>query len=913
MVAKVAPNYVTLMEGTPNEKSFYLENPKQPTESDILKIKKAYGIKPDATLEQTRGFLNQIEAGKMDTPMSLDPSIKEGSSEFYGEVFEKTADIMERAELIQDPMQYLGNSVLPVPGMISEPSFSAIGGISAVTAAQAAKSAVGAATVKNPFLPLTPVELFAAEAAGSDMGTKVYRLGNNIIRGLMDLPEEDLKTQYSQALYDTALNTMFTGGAMTIAPIFNATKAFIGKNIFGVSPKKENLEKIAQISETYGMPMGLIQASNMPFWKNYSKVIGVFPWVGSAFGRQSQAVDEGARQYLGKMANSLAPMQTMTMLGGDISKIMNKNYNATRSAQQYLYENFEEFAQKLKGKKVVNLTGFKSVAKDTAAQFKEAIPGMQGYGEFRFPGDGTKRAFGEFYENMSRLDENVTLEQAITLRQMFNDFLTNFKSEFKGNIPREEAQAIGNLAARLEFDLLNLKNVDNAIDETIFNTALAKLAAANEYFAHTTPGFSGGVASNIKQFNSNAFGPGPDVDRGLMYKDEIFEIVFGRAKQSSEAMDHLLELSQTTPDQIRAYRKAGNVEGKVVDLDVLVQNMDQASPNYGKMEKKTMPIISAAPDAGRKKILRKLFDDAIENSIEGLPDGVTSSQYLDMKNVPTEVIRAKGLKKAAPDMLEFSEVRFSPTKFADSLGLNTDKGQQILSKALEGTGVTLNGVKKFVDSVNAAKTFEVNDASTFLQRRLTLTGFRGIMLMGTGTALSGASFGAGPLLTAAALKYGSRIMTNPKYLKAFTQAFENMARFPGADTNKILPSSLRNDLLQWASETLPSDEEVSQEKFLNDIDESIFSLMEKQQTKTEARNARQEQLSMMSGNRSRPQTRVASEVIDRLSAPSFPISGDGEAPLFTPATNKLNPAARNQLAFGSVDDAISAQGGIGGL
>jgi hypothetical protein len=33
MVAKVAPNYVTLMEGTPNEKSFYLENPKQPPRS----------------------------------------------------------------------------------------------------------------------------------------------------------------------------------------------------------------------------------------------------------------------------------------------------------------------------------------------------------------------------------------------------------------------------------------------------------------------------------------------------------------------------------------------------------------------------------------------------------------------------------------------------------------------------------------------------------------------------------------------------------------------------------------------------------------------------------------------------------------------------------------------------------------
>ena len=903
-----AQNYITLMEGTKNQKSFYLENPRQPTENDILKIKKAYGIKPDTTLQQTRELLNEIEAGKIDTPMSMNPNIAEGSPEFYAEAFGKTADVMERMELIEDPMQYYGNSILPMPGIVSEPTFSAIGGITAATAAQSAKIAA----TRNPFAILTPAEMAIAEAAGSDMGTKAYRLGNNIIRSLMDLPEEDLKTQASQALYDTALNTFFTMGGMSIAPIFNAFKSTIGSKMFGVSPDKKNLEKIAQISATYGMPMGIIQASNMPFWKGYSKVIGVFPWVGAAFGKQSQAVDEGARQYLGKMANGLAPMQTITQLGGDISKIMNKNYEATRNAQQYLYENFEEFAKKLKGKKVVNLSGFKEVAKDTAAQFQEAIPGMSGYGEFRFPGDGTKRAFGEFYKNMSGLEENVTLEQAITLRQMFNDFLTNFKSEFKGTIPREEAQAIGNLAARLEFDLLNLKNVDNAIDETVFNTALAKLAAANEYFAMTTPQFQGGIASNIKQVNSNAFGPGPDVDRGLMYKDEIFEIIFGRAKSSPEAMDHLLELSQTTPDQIRAYKKAGNVEGKVIDLEVLVKNMDIKSPMYGKFEKKVMPIISAAPDAGRKKILRKLFDDAIEGSIEGLPDGVTSSQYLNMNKIDPTVIQAKGLKKAAPDMLEFSEVRFNPTKFADGLGLNTEKGQQILGKALEGTGVTLNGVKNFIDAVNKAKSFEVSDASTFLQRRLTLTGFRGMMMFGAGTAMSGASLGIGPLLTAAALKYGSRIMTNPKYLKAFTDVFERMDKFPG-DTNKILTASIRNDLLEFASDVLPTEEELTEQEFIQNLDESIFSLMEKQQTKTEAKNARDQQMSMMTGNRTGPQKRVFGTMVDRLSKPSIPVSGDGEKPLFQPATSSMNPRVRNELAFGSIDDAISAQGGIGGL
>ena len=184
-----------------------------------------------------------------------------------------------------------------------------------------------------------------------------------------------------------------------------------------------------------------------------------------------------------------------------------------------MYENFEEYAKRLKGKKVINITGFKDVAKDTAAVQRgdtrhERVMSLDLVTVQKEP--------GVFYETMSKLDDNITLEQAVTMRQMFNDFVTNFKTEFKGKIPKEEAQAIGNLAARLEYDILNLKNIDNAIDETVFNTALAKLSAANEFFAHTMPTFEGGVASNMKQVNSNIFGPGPDVERGLMYTDEIF-------------------------------------------------------------------------------------------------------------------------------------------------------------------------------------------------------------------------------------------------------------------------------------------------------------------------------------------------------------------------------------------------------
>ena len=109
---------------------------------------------------------------------------------------------------------------------------------------------------RNPFALLTPQELYGSELLGTSAGNAAYVLGNNILRSLLDLPEESLKDQGSQFLYDTMLNTMFTGS--TKSEIFNHTKGFIGKNIFGIDPTK-NLQKLAEISDTYGMPLVLFK------------------------------------------------------------------------------------------------------------------------------------------------------------------------------------------------------------------------------------------------------------------------------------------------------------------------------------------------------------------------------------------------------------------------------------------------------------------------------------------------------------------------------------------------------------------------------------------------------------------------------------------------------------------------------
>ena len=125
--------------------------------------------------------------------------------------------------------------------------------------------------------------------------------------------------------------------------------------------------------------------------------------------------------------------------------------------------------------------------------------------------------------------------------------------------------------------------------------------------------------------------------------------------------------------------------------------------------------------------------------------------------------------------------------------------------------------------------------------------------------------------------------------------------------------------MEWASTVLPTDAEVERQEFIESIDDSIFSLMERGQTKLEAQNAREQQLNMMSGNINKAQQRVTGELLNRINRTMQPIGGEDTPPTFTPATSSFNPRSplnnqvRNELAFGTLDDAITAQGGIGSL
>jgi len=907
MVAK--NKLVKILEGTPNEKTFRLENPVNPTESDILKIKSAYGIPVEFSAQEATNALNQLAQAEVAGVLS-DIPYKPGSTRYNNEIMSKIADVQERKELIADPANYLfknfqqnvlgGKLDKFIPdALVSKPTFEAVGSLGAMGVTGVATGPVGAAALK----------VAGADVLGAQAGGQIYEFTNQVLRYLNDLPEEDRATQQAKFLEDAYMNLAFTGGAEALGPIFRAFKPRIGRTIFGVG-KTADQRKMLDLAETYGVPMGIIQATDSKFWKGYSNVIGVFPYVGTPFKRSGEATNEAIRQYMKNMNNNFAPLQTLSSMGMDFNKMLGEGYKDTRVIQEILYDDFGEYAKKLAGKKVINVNRTKDLAKQYFDEFVGSRPQQENYSEFSSPGDSAKKAFGQFYNTLANTKGDITIEQAKTLQSMFSEFQTNFKTEFKGTIPREQAANITKLGLMFDKELNTLTNLEGDVDKVIFDTAIRKLTTANDYFAMTSPMYKGGVADNFKQVNANIFGPGPDLDRGVMYPGEIMEIVVGRAKKDPVVMEHLLDLSRPTRAQMEAYRKAGFKAGVPVEnISVMVRDMDADSPTFGKMISEKQTIVSVDPAAGRQKVMRYLMDDAMEKSIVGLPASRTSNEFLSQSAVDTFEIQQKGFIKTAnkagnPEAAAFQDVVLDPALFAKNLGLNTTQGRQVLEEVLQGTGVKLKDIDNFIKVADKAGSFTIRDASDFVARRVTLSGFKGAFLFG------GAQAGLGllapsTLMIPLMLRYGSSILTDPQVLKAMTSRLEDK----GFDVAK------RKILMDWAARHLPTEEEVEQEGFEQKINQAIFNLQNKPQGFQESRRARSNQMDMMEKGIDETQLSIGQNIDERLNStltaagPTFT-----ETPSIASTKYKdLSNAARNNLAFGTIDDAIAAERGIAGL
>ena len=944
-----------LLEGTPLEKKVYLENPQEPTADDLKLIQRLYGLPQGLDLKQTVDALNQLKDLGEVPSIAQAPSL-DSPEKFAKDQAMKIAEVEQRMKLMDDPLNYKFNQakdklnfstgpfsefpgigyVIPdeirlgdaIPDqMVSKPIFGAIGGVGGLYAAKLMEGAPVAfkkyMTKKFPMLELVGSKeaklqnkgitaetgkYLGAEALGSQFGESTYDFANEMLRYMMGLPATELKDQATQTLYDMYMNLLFTGGSAALAPVFNIFKKPIQK-IFGVQPNTENFKKIKALGETYGFPMGVIQATNSGLVKGYAKVIGVFPWVGTPFRKSGEAVDEATRQYF-QRTNNLMPVNTISQLGGDVRKMAEGRYESLRAAQNYLYDDFMEFAEKLGDKKVINVSLTKKQAARTFKKYDASAPRTEGgYGKFRFPGDQSRIKFGEFYDNLSRIDDNMTIDQAITLRQMFNDFMVNFKNEFGGNIPKDQAAAIAKLQDAFERDFANMMKLDSEIDDAILQQVKKKYATAVEFFADTTKNYEGGIVTDFKQMNKSMFGPGAEMP-GYMYAGEAFQVIYNRAKKDPDAMKHLLTLTEPTSAEIKAYKMSGNKEGIAQKVKVMVKEQDPNNPDREINVMREKDIIGRAPGSERLIIAQRLFNDAIKDSIVGLPSGANFVDFLSVPAASLEQIQKKGLKKVSPDLLAYQNVTINAGQFAKNLGLESPDGIEVLDTLFKGTNLNVKSIKNFLQAADNAGSFVVPDPSTFVQRRVTLSGFKGILLGGaaTGAGMVGAINFPTMLIVPLLLRHGSNLLTDPKALDAMTDVLET----------GVLTASKRSSLLQWAEKFLPDDEEAMRLDQQEQIDDAIFNLQVNPSTPMEQEQAVPEAYKK-SLNRFRGMDEQEKMINERLMDIQSNQMGASLTPRFNEqqlnlaSNTRMNPRLRQALAFGTLDDALAERGGIGSI
>lgn len=953
----------TILQGTPLEKKIYLENPVKPTENDLTYIKRLYGIPMQFNMEQTVEALNKLSTA------TQKPTITQGTPQFNPKQYAedqafKIAEVENRMKLNEDPLKYLynaskekldfstgkvGDVLQKIPGvgmlvpdeikigsylpkdLVSQPTFEAIGGVAGLYATKLLEGApvafkkslakkfpylnglfevVGSTEKKIPTKGFTKdtTTYLGAEFLGSQAGASTYDFLNEMTRYFMDLPETSLKDQTNKFLYDSYMNLLFTQGSASLAPVFNVFKKPL-QAMFGITPNAESFKKMKDMGETYGYPLSIIQMTNSNFIKGYAKVIGVFPWVGTPFRKAGEATDEVTRSYF-KRINELMPVNTISELGADIKKMADKKYDSIRFAQNYLFDDFEEFAGKLAGKKVINLKNTKIQATRTYNKYLEGVP-QGAYGKFQWPGSKSQEAFGKFYNELSNIDDAVTLDQAITLRQMFNDFMVNFKNELGGTIPRKEGAALGKLQDMFERDFGNLQKLDDDIDDAILQTAMKKYNTAVEFFADTAKNYDGGIVADFKQMNRSMFGPGAEVP-GYMYAGEAFNTIFSRAKKDPEAMKHLLSLTEPTSAELKAYKMAGNKNGVTKEVETLVKETDANDPTKEIYVKKKVPIVSRGPDSNREIIMKRMFDDAIYEAIGGLPPGKNFMDFLSVQKADPNSVLKKGYAKVSPELLDYQGVTINANKFAKALGLDHPDGIQVLETVLKGTGTTVDSIKKFLSVADKAGSFVIPDPSTFVQRRVTLSGMKGLLLGGAGYAAGTIAFANFPMLVVPLLlRHGSNLLTDPAALEALTGTLET----------GVLTAARRKSLLQWAEKFLPDDEEAAKLDQQERIDEAVFSLMTNPSTNIEQSQAIPEGY-QKSLNIKRPLNEQESMINKKLMDLQDAQQGASLQPRFNDMSlgpnyaSLKNPNVRNALAFGTLDEALAAkanQGGIGAM
>jgi len=663
--------------------------------------------------------------------------------------------------------------------------------------------------------PLGRAEIYSVlgGTAGAGAGSITYDMLNEqagiaiastISDEFADIPDKEIDQNILlNAGRATKTALMWNSGAAALTPFIFGPLGKLGTKLFGA--KSVKAKELAQYTRDKGLPLPLMTGIEdgvlTPLAANYFKTVGVFPFV-SGIGREALETAEQAagKQYLNSLT-AYAPLMKTSALSSSIYNQASKVFKDNVALIGAKYKAFDTLAQTVGNPKVIPMTNLKKYATEFLERYKSSFPSIDAYevarlGSTKADIDILLKNEGDplnlFMKAAKAIDGEglITPTQYKGLIQMLNRAIegTNF------NIPTGSVWA---LREAMENDL-------NSFGANLTKDAFLKDKTLKETYENM-------VKTQGKEFADNF------INTNIKSAEQLYNKLYDANATFSSVMGFYQKAKiprslQRFDSDLFTQRGVNGILGKEAGLrDTLFETMerDVFSSNSPEAIEQFKVVIGAAGknatkngkalfeaakaryffnafldsfDSASSPQARSVFRDVIDKS----PMVKAGTEYAQdaMKRFGTdEMLASRGFSiedvRLNNGIFDVTNIRFSPKDFADfkinkfmnKLGIGeatADLGRQKMVKLLGEGGAS--EFYKFTNYMKAISDIPISDTSTFLQRRFTLSGGRGLI---GGAIMGGGMFMANPFAPAIFLylaRKAGRILTDPTALRYMNDA-----------------------------------------------------------------------------------------------------------------------------------------------
>ena len=663
--------------------------------------------------------------------------------------------------------------------------------------------------------PLGKAEIYSVlgGSAGAGAGSITYdmlneqagvTIANSITDAFRDMPQKEIDQDIvKNALEATKYAAMWNAGAAALTPfIIGPLGKGVGK-LFGT--KGEKAVRLSEYTNEKGLPLPLMTGIKDGVLTNlgtgYFKTVGVFPFV-SPIGRRALqgAEQEASKQYLEGLVK-YAPLMKTAALSSSIYNQAAKTFSDHAAVIGSKYQAFEKFAEAAGNPRVIGLDKTVKAARSMIDDYRQMFPDIPGYAQGI--GDLDKKAIEKyltdagdplnlFMKSVVAIGENgrITPKEYGGIMKMLNRAIEGSNLQ----IPKD---MVWSLREALEVDLNSFGaklTKDNFLKDDVLKEGYeqmvkqsgkefadgdmaykigqgeqlyTKLKEANATFS-SIMGFytKQSLPSRLKKFDSNLF-TGRGVN-GILGKESI------PRDQMFAAMSRDV-FQSNSPDAIYQFKRIIGAEGPNATKNGKAL-YDAAKAKY--MFNAFFSAFDSAGSPQAKSIFRDVAMDAsVKSGNKYMADameefgGAAQQRY---RGFSIEDVRMNnGIYDVSKIRFGRDDIaQFNINKFMDNLGIGKateDLGRDKMA-ALIGKGKPLDDFYKFTDYMKAISDIAVSDTSTFLQRRFTLSGGKGVL---SGVVVGGAMGAVNPLAPLVFLllaQKAGRMLTDPVALRYMNDA-----------------------------------------------------------------------------------------------------------------------------------------------